>query len=524
MPKVNKTIQRIINQNKPSHLNNNNKSPNIDETTPLVNNNQQFPNTTTIIINNSLSDSSRTSTLIPHFKRNENVQKQEQKQQEDELFPFINFNEFEFSHRGTILNSQTRSTRLSSIAHRNNHNNHHHNNTTNNDSCKSSITTNPKKSDSLSIVSSNLAMDETFHLNIISDDASFQPHILLQNNSVDTSAGTIMGNPSGLNESGGTISSTKNTIGRKLVQKSYTSIEYASDHVSIEIDEEEDDEQVDVKEEVDFTKELGLDEPVVDESRTSPYGNLLSSSNLQREHSFRPPPPLPLPKSMSSPEEPISATSSSSKRCFVNALSFLKKKMKQAYTYWQARNSKQTLITPLNKTKNKNKKSSNTTVTVSDPILYTHENTNLVNSSSDKLLFNKKFGKRKLEFLDKVTKTPTINDNSSGINEVFEKDEQLTGALLYIISEVSPEKEKEKGTTTKEDMDGKNVVKEKISMDKIEESSNDGDDEQSDFNLYSFDVEDYDDDYDYSLTNYDSKIDHNLLFGDGDDTAAAVVD
>ena len=297
MPKVNKIIQRLINQERIQLNENTEIKPLISTSPPLSppppppssTRNSQVQRQKSVISRQQpyVSEPSRVS-LNPLIKHDSNVQlfssssasSLKGNNDHDELFPFINFNEFEFSHRGTILNSRTRSSRRNHLRDTNNreanpyysqqqqqqqqqqyHNNHHQQhhrfhhqqhplpvahhqnqqpNTNNNSSTSSTVI--QRTNDNLSIVSSSLGIEDNFYLNIISDDASFQPHIntIFQNNSVGTS-GTMI-NPNGVpNGSIRTASSTKNTTGRKLVQKLYASLDYTSDHVLIEEEEEEDD-------------------------------------------------------------------------------------------------------------------------------------------------------------------------------------------------------------------------------------------------------------------------------------------
>ncbi|RCK60495.1 hypothetical protein Cantr_08028 [Candida viswanathii] len=604
-----------------------------------------------------ITESSKAS-LIPLFRRNSTVQLsssssslQENRDHDDELFPFINFNEFEFSHRGTILNTRTRSSKKNQFPNNVNNNSridiaqrrlqhhlhplpsaHHMQNNqpnTNNNSSTSS-TVIQRTNDNLSIVSSNLGIEDNFYLNIISDDASFQPHIntIFQNNSVGTS-GTMI-NPNGVpNGSIRTASSTKYTAGRKLVQKLYTSLDYASDHVLIEEEEdyyEEDYQEVDAEEETQIhlkirqslERQMLLDDPVYGGASSrkiskvnneendddtiqelisissritnteTPYTNtplitprtpqpLLPSS--PHAQSLLPPPPPPPPPSTATALPPSSSsyrtnlttsvaptgtatattTSSTTKHCLNSVLNYVRKKVKHVRTYWQIKADRPprgmaattTDVATITAATTDMQLSPTTTTTHANhdnpnQSIYTHENSNLINSSK-RLILTKKYGKRKPAEVvangEKIPSTPISRhnhhhrhhhhphlhhhhshlshhghyphahheDNMSTLDEVFVKDDQVAGALLYIISEY-PDTENRKlvkqesyyrsrshlhlhpqshlskhHNVSQEDvLAGKTNDETAVDLGRIEESSNDGDDEQSDCNLHTF--------------------------------------
>ena len=128
MPKVNKIIQRLINQERIQLNENTEIKPLISTSPPLSppppppssTRNSQVQRQKPVISRQQpyVSEPSRVS-LNPLIKHDSNVQlfssssasSLKGNNDHDELFPFINFNEFEFSHRGTILNSRTRSSR-----------------------------------------------------------------------------------------------------------------------------------------------------------------------------------------------------------------------------------------------------------------------------------------------------------------------------------------------------------------------------------------------------------------------------
>ncbi|RCK63679.1 hypothetical protein Cantr_10159 [Candida viswanathii] len=683
MPKVNKIIQKLINQERiqlneyienkplisttlptPPPLKTPTESQPQPQTPPQPQAHPQLQRRRTTISRSQpyITESSKVS-LIPLFRRNSTVHLsssssslQENRDHDDELFPFINFNEFEFSHRGTILNTRTRSSRKNQFPNNVNNNSridiaqrrlqhhlhplpsaHHmqnnHPNTNNNSSTSSTVI--QRTNDNLSIVSSNLGIEDNFYLNIISDDASFQPHIntIFQNNSVGTS-GTMI-NPNGVqNGSIRTASSTKYTAGRKLVQKLYTSLDYASDHVLIE--EEEDDyeeeyQEVDAEEETQIhlkirqslERQMLLDDPVYGGASSrkiskvskeendddtiqelisissritnteTPYTNtpLVTSRTPQpllpsspHAQSLLPPPPPPstataLPPTSSSYRTTLTTsvtptgtatattTSSTTKHCLNSVLNYVKKKVKHVRTYWQIKADRQSRGMPATTTDVATITAATTDLQLSpttttthanhnnpNQSIYTHANSNLINSSK-RLILTKKYGKRKPAEVvangEKIPSTPISRhhhhhhhlhhhphlhhhhshlshhvhhghhhllhhhahheDNMSTLDEVFVKDDQVAGALLYIISEY-PDAENRKlvkqepyyrsldpfhlhprshlgklhNASQENVLAGKTNDETAVDLDRIEESSNDGDDEQSDCNLHTF--------------------------------------
>lgn len=248
--------------------------------------------------------------LIPKIPRNKHIRQQQSPPQtaqsphktsyQDDLFSFINFNEFEFSQRGTLLKSKTRTPNQFFLTKNPNQNNpllksnskiqdnddnsgsdtinNTTNNTTNNTNTNNNITTtittndcsifstlennknrndttvatstiynisNNELVDTLSIVSSNLIVDDKYRLNIISDDASYQPSHVNNNNNIHngtiTTTTTTTTTTSIVEATGCSSSiitptqSTKAVVGKKLIDRLHHSlIDYTSDHVLIE--------------------------------------------------------------------------------------------------------------------------------------------------------------------------------------------------------------------------------------------------------------------------------------------------